>query len=97
MSISSPDDSCRGCRRLVLRDRRGRTGFNVFNHLSAVIPFLRDLGDVGGFQRVGTATLRVFGSAQHPIALSAALVMLAPLALYLARRYRQRRWLPVRT
>lgn len=70
-----------------------RTGFNVFNHLSTVMPFLRDLGDVGGFQRVGTATLRVFGSAQHPIALSAALVMLAPLAIYLARRHRQRRWL----
>jgi O-antigen ligase len=57
------------------------------------MPFLRDLGDVGGFQRVGTAKLRVFGSAQHPIALSAALVMLAPLAIYLARRHGQRRWL----
>jgi O-antigen ligase len=70
----------------------GRTGFNVFNHLSKVMPFLIDQGDVGGFQRVGTAKLRVFGSAQHPIALSAALVLLIPLALYLARRYRQRRW-----
>lgn len=69
-----------------------RTGFNVFNHLSRVLPFLTDLGSVGGFARVGTAKLRVFGSAQHPIALSAALVMLMPLALYLARRYRQRRW-----
>jgi polysaccharide biosynthesis protein PslJ len=69
-----------------------RTGFNIFNHLSKVMPFLIDQGDVGGFQRVGTAKLRVFGSAQHPIALSAALVMLIPLALYLARRYRQRRW-----
>ncbi|MDX6402533.1 MAG: hypothetical protein QOF27_3139 [Gaiellaceae bacterium] len=70
-----------------------RTGYNVFNHLSRVLPFLRDLGDVGGFQRVGTDKLRVFASAQHPIALSAALVMLTPLALYLARRYRQRRWI----
>lgn len=70
-----------------------RTGYNVFNHLAAVMPFLRDLGDVGGFQRVGTAKLRVFASAQHPIALSAALVMLAPLAIYLARRHAQRRWL----
>jgi polysaccharide biosynthesis protein PslJ len=69
-----------------------RTGFNVFNHLTKVAPFLRDTGDVGGFQRVGTAKLRVFGSAQHPIALSAALVILMPLALYLARRYGQRRW-----
>lgn len=70
-----------------------RSGFNVFNHLSHAVPFLRDQGDVGGFQRVGTAKLRVFGSAQHPIGLSAALVMLTPLALYLARRYRQRRWI----
>jgi hypothetical protein len=70
-----------------------RTGFNVFNHLGHVFPFLRDLGDVGGFQRPGTAKLRVFASAQHPIALSAALVMLSTLAFYLARRYRQRRWI----
>jgi O-antigen ligase len=67
-----------------------RTGFNAFNHLRTVMPFLRDQGDVGGFGRGGK--LRVFGSAQHPIALCAALVMLLPLALYLARRYRQRRW-----
>lgn len=70
-----------------------RTGFNVFNHLGQGLPFLRDLGDVGGFQRVGTAKLRVFASAQHPIALSAVLVMLSALALYLAHRYRQRRWI----
>jgi O-antigen ligase len=70
-----------------------RTGTNVFNHLSRVMPFLRDMGDVGGYQRAGTAKMRVFASAQHPIALSAALVMLSPLALYLYRRYRQRRWL----
>jgi O-antigen ligase len=70
-----------------------RTGFNVFNHVSRVIPFLIDQGDVGGFVRVGTGKLRVFGSAQHPIALSAALVMVIPLALYLARRYHKRRWM----
>ncbi len=56
-----------------------RTGFNLFNHLSTVMPFLQDQGgDVGGYQRLGTAKLRVFGSAQHPIALSGALVMLTP-------------------
>jgi O-antigen ligase len=36
--------------------------------------------------------LRTFGSAQHPIALGAALVMLLPLAFYLVQRTRQRRW-----
>jgi hypothetical protein len=70
-----------------------RTGFNIFNHVSRVLPIMRDLGDVGGFQRVGTGSLRVFGSAEHPIALGAAFVMLCPLAVYLARRYKQRRWL----
>ena len=69
-----------------------RSGYNVFNHLSTVAPVFRDLGDVGGFARVGTAKLRVFGSAEHPIALGAMFVMLIPLSAYLARRYRQRRW-----
>jgi hypothetical protein len=70
-----------------------RTGFNVFNHLSRVIPFLNG-GTIEGpeFIRFGTGKLRVFGSAEHPIALSAALAMLVPLAIYLARRYDQRRW-----
>jgi O-antigen ligase len=70
-----------------------RIGFNVFNQLHHVVPFLTLTEDTGGFIRSGTAKLRVFASAQHPIALSAALVMLVPLAVYLARRYRQRRWL----
>jgi O-antigen ligase len=70
-----------------------RLGFNAFNHLSTVLPVLQDQGDVGNYQRLGTAKLRVFGSSQHPIALSAALVMLLPLAMYLARRSGQRRWI----
>jgi O-antigen ligase len=71
-----------------------RTGFNIFDHLHTVIPILHPVyaGGTGDFLRVGAAKLRVFGSAEHPIPLSAALVMLTPLALYLARRYRQRRW-----
>jgi polysaccharide biosynthesis protein PslJ len=72
-----------------------RTGFNVFNHLQRVLPMLRPSapsGD-GGFLRVGAAKLRVYGSAEHPIALSAALVMLVPMALYLFRRDGRRRWL----
>lgn len=34
----------------------------------------------------------MYGSSQHPIAFGAFLVMLVPLALYLARTYGQRRW-----
>jgi polysaccharide biosynthesis protein PslJ len=71
-----------------------RTGINVFNHLGRVIPFLQPgaEGEPEAFLKFGSSKLRVFGSAQHPIALSAAFVMLSPLALYLARRYGQRRW-----
>lgn len=71
-----------------------RTGINVFNYLDRVLPFLQPAGDgePQAFLKFGSAKLRVFGSAQHPIALSAAFVVLAPLGLYLARRYRQRRW-----
>jgi hypothetical protein len=70
-----------------------RTGVNVFDHMSRIIPILHaeDLGEPG-LKRFGANKLRVFGSAEHPIALSAAFVMLTPLALYLARRCRQRRW-----
>jgi O-antigen ligase len=71
-----------------------RTGINVFNHLTQVIPVLRaDNSATGELVRFGAGKARVFGPAQHPIALSAALVMIAPLAVYLARRYRQRRWM----
>jgi O-antigen ligase len=71
-----------------------RTGFNVFNHLDRVIPILRAgaEGEPEAFQKYGAAKLRVFASAQHPIALGAAFVVLTPLAIYLSQRYRQRRW-----
>ena len=72
-----------------------RNGFNVFNELDRAIPILQPGSDIEpeAFQKHGAARLRVFGSAQHPIALSAALALLTPLAVYLSRRYHQRRWL----
>jgi polysaccharide biosynthesis protein PslJ len=70
-----------------------RTDYNVFNHLHTVAPFLRFQGAIGaaGLERGGTR-LRVYGPAEHPIALGALFVMLLPLAVYLARRTAQRRW-----
>jgi hypothetical protein len=67
-----------------------RTGYNLFDHLSGVIPFLHlvetpQIGDRG-------ARLRALASSQHPIALGAALVMLVPLAVYLAKRQGRRLW-----
>ena len=68
-----------------------RTGYNVFNHLSNVIPILQvaELPEVPG----RGARLRVYASAQHPIALGAVLVTLVPLAAYLVRRTMRRRWM----
>ena len=70
-----------------------RTDYNVFNHLHTVAPFLHFEGAIGaaGLERGGTR-LRVYGPAEHPIALGALFVILIPLAIYLARRTAQRRW-----
>ena len=63
-----------------------RTSTNLFNWYSHVMPFLHYV-DEGVAQARGSG-VRARGSAQHPIALSAALVMLVPLALYLYQRHR---------
>jgi hypothetical protein len=69
-----------------------RTGFNIFNYLGKAIPLLQFQGswDGTGVERGGQ--LRVYGPAEHPIALGAAFVMLLPLAVYLIRKTGQRRW-----
>jgi hypothetical protein len=74
-----------------------RMGYNVFDHLDQWLPFLdrepREIDAVRG------GRLRVYASAQHPIALGCALTMTLPLAVYLATRaaskVRQRLWLGV--
>jgi len=66
-----------------------RTNFNVFNHLGSIMPFLHFTGSTD-LSRSGR--LRVVASAQHPIALGAALMMLIPLSVYLARLTRHKRW-----
>jgi hypothetical protein len=67
-----------------------RTGFNIFNHLSKVVPILREevIPWVGQDGRGD----RAYASGQHPIALGAALDLLVPLGVYLALITRQRRW-----
>ncbi|MGD9570372.1 MAG: O-antigen ligase family protein [Thermoleophilia bacterium] len=67
-----------------------RTRWNVFNQLGGVVPFLDNAALPDEETRGGR--LRVFGSAQHPIALGAALVVLLPFAVYLARRSARRIW-----
>jgi hypothetical protein len=73
-----------------------RTGYNAFDHLSTVMPFLHlgqlpfQVHDLTGASRGGRP--RAYASAQHPIALGAAVVMLLPIAVYLAKKTAQRRW-----
>jgi hypothetical protein len=67
-----------------------RTGWNIFNELGGVVPFLDPIRLPDAESRGGR--LRTFGSAQHPIALGAALAMLFPLALYFAKRSGRRIW-----
>ena len=62
-----------------------QTGWNAFNH---VLP----LPIEGGYRSVRAGTLRAYGSAQHPIALGACLVMLVPLAVHLGQRTSRLRW-----
>jgi len=73
-----------------------RTNYNVFNHLGHVLPFLTyhdpSLNGATSLELGRGGRLRVYGSAEHPIELSAVLVMLIPLALYLARSTGRRAW-----
>jgi hypothetical protein len=68
-----------------------RTHFNVFDHIRVVMPFLQPTAPDGpGIGREGQ--VRVFASAQHPIALGGLFVMITPLALYLAMRPGKKKW-----
>jgi O-antigen ligase len=68
-----------------------KTTTNFFNWYGHVIPFLHYVDEGAAMQR--GSGVRARGSAQHPIALSAALVMLVPLAYYLFRRDGRKLWL----
>jgi O-Antigen ligase len=59
-----------------------RTGFNVFDHVRTVLPFLQ-FQDLALYERYGL--VRAIGSADHPIALGAFLAMCLPLGFALAR------------
>jgi polysaccharide biosynthesis protein PslJ len=68
-----------------------RTSTNLFNWYSHAAPFLHYVDE--GIAQTRGSGFRARASAQHPIALTAALVMLLPLALYLYERHRNRIWL----
>ncbi len=60
-----------------------RTGTNVFNDLAHVLPLRETRDAVDASDMRGD---RAYGSAQHPIALGAAMALLIPLAIYHAGR-----------
>jgi hypothetical protein len=66
------------------------TGYNFFHHLSQIFPFLRATG--GGSEITRGGRLRVYASAEHPIALAAMFAMLVPFALYRAICFKQPQW-----
>jgi len=67
------------------------TGVNVFNQLGRVFPFLQWTGGpTEGIERAGR--LRVMASAQHPIGLGELLVLLIPMAIYIAVATKRRIW-----
>jgi polysaccharide biosynthesis protein PslJ len=68
------------------------TGFNAFNHLHSVVSFLRQIPLPLSLDVARGGRLRIYASAEHPIALSAVFVMLLPLALYLVQTTREKRW-----
>ena len=70
-----------------------RTAYNVFDHLHTVMPFLKfnPAGVPSGLEIRGSG-FRVYASAQHPLALGAALMMLVPVAVYVIWNTRQKRW-----
>ena len=69
------------------------TSTNVYDYLPRALPFLEHLqqAGTGGGPRGGLH--RVAASAEHPIALGAALVLLLPFAVYLAMTSARRWWL----
>jgi hypothetical protein len=71
-----------------------RSGENAFNGLQAFLPFMQyqELVDYSAIRGSGN---RALASAQHPIALGAALVMLVPLAVYLFKRSGKVGWLVI--
>jgi hypothetical protein len=67
-----------------------RTGYNVFNHLTTLMPFLR-MEAIPWVGQDGRGE-RAYASAQHAIPLGAALALLLPLAIYVVKKTARRAW-----
>jgi hypothetical protein len=76
----------------ILATIEARTGWSPFTRLDAVLPFLTPFEAADTNFDIARGP-RAYGSAQHPIALSAALVLLVPLGAYLIRTASRAWWL----
>jgi len=68
-----------------------RTGFNVFDHIRSIFPFLQFEGSITS---VRFGLIRAVGSADHPIALGVLFAMGIPLGVALARSLSTAWWIP---
>lgn len=75
----------------ILAVIEANSGYNVFNHLSEILPILGK-PEIPYQLSHPTGRLRVYATAESPIALAAVFVMLIPLAIYLAQTSGRRRW-----
>jgi polysaccharide biosynthesis protein PslJ len=66
-----------------------RSGYNIFDHVGSVFPLLHFEGALATVTRGGNR--RVFGPAEDPIALGAALALIVPISIYFGRTS-ARRW-----
>jgi polysaccharide biosynthesis protein PslJ len=69
-----------------------RSGFDVFDHLHALLPMFEYNAAAAVALEERGGNLRAFASSGHPIEMSTVMVMLAPFAVYLAVSRGQRRW-----
>ena len=70
-----------------------RTNYNLFNHIQNVVPVFHLSPDSLDGPGARGFRVRAFASAQHPIALAAALILLLPMAIYLYRRQNRPIWM----
>jgi hypothetical protein len=69
-----------------------RTETNYFDSLSGVLPILEFRGELDEHTLTRSDRLRVYASAQHPIAAAAVFALLLPLGVYLAMTTRKFGW-----
>jgi hypothetical protein len=69
-----------------------RTHYNVFDHLHALLPFLR-YGGALSYLKDPSGGIRALGSSTQPIALGAMFILILPFAVYFVHKSGRRWWI----